>query len=60
MGRAADLGFTDVITHWPRGTDPFRGDRAVLERVAADVIPRWRGPEPVSVTPPDGIPARRG
>ncbi|MCU1535847.1 MAG: Luciferase-like, subgroup [Humibacillus sp.] len=60
VGRAADLGFTDVITHWPRDTDPFRGDREVLERVAADVIPGLRGEEPASATPPDGIPARRG
>jgi len=42
VGRAADLGFTDVITHWPRSTDPFRGTREVLDEVAADVIPRLR------------------
>jgi alkanesulfonate monooxygenase SsuD/methylene tetrahydromethanopterin reductase-like flavin-dependent oxidoreductase (luciferase family) len=40
--RAADLGFTDVITHWPRTTDPFRGTRDVLDEVAADVMPRLR------------------
>jgi alkanesulfonate monooxygenase SsuD/methylene tetrahydromethanopterin reductase-like flavin-dependent oxidoreductase (luciferase family) len=42
VGRAAELGFTDVITHWPRATEPFRGTRDVLEAVAADVIPRLR------------------
>jgi alkanesulfonate monooxygenase SsuD/methylene tetrahydromethanopterin reductase-like flavin-dependent oxidoreductase (luciferase family) len=42
VGRAAELGFTDVITHWPRASDPYRGTRAVLDEVAADVIPRLR------------------
>ncbi len=42
VGRAADLGFTDVITHWPRATEPFRGTRDVLDVVASDVIPRLR------------------
>lgn len=34
-GRAADLGFTDVVTHWPRPDGPYAGDEAVLEQVAA-------------------------
>lgn len=38
-GRAAELGFTDVVTHWPRETGPYAGDPAVLETVAADVLP---------------------
>lgn len=42
VGRAAGLGFTDVITHWPRATEPFRGTRDVLDVVASDVIPRLR------------------
>ncbi len=42
-GRAADLGFTDVITHWPRPDGPYAGDEAVLEQVAADVLPALRG-----------------
>jgi alkanesulfonate monooxygenase SsuD/methylene tetrahydromethanopterin reductase-like flavin-dependent oxidoreductase (luciferase family) len=42
VGRAAELGFTDVITHWPRTTDPFRGTREVLDEVVADVMPRLR------------------
>ena len=41
-GRAAELGFTDVITHWPRPTGPFEGSRDVLDEVVADVIPRLR------------------
>ena len=42
VGRAADLGFTDVITHWPRTTEPFLGSRDVLDEVVADLIPRLR------------------
>ncbi len=34
-GRAAELGFTDVITHWPRPDGPYAGDVRVLEAVAA-------------------------
>ena len=39
-GRAAELGFTDVITHWPRPDGPYAGDVSVLEQVAAQVLPR--------------------
>jgi alkanesulfonate monooxygenase SsuD/methylene tetrahydromethanopterin reductase-like flavin-dependent oxidoreductase (luciferase family) len=42
VGRADELGFTDVITHWPRPTAPFEGVRATLDTVVADVMPRWR------------------
>jgi alkanesulfonate monooxygenase SsuD/methylene tetrahydromethanopterin reductase-like flavin-dependent oxidoreductase (luciferase family) len=42
VGRAAELGFTDVITHWPRPSDPYRGTREVLDAVVADVLPRLR------------------
>lgn len=42
VGRAAELGFTDVITHWPRPDEPYRGTRDVLDEVAADVLPRLR------------------
>lgn len=34
-GRAGDLGFTDVITHWPRPEGVYAGDVAVLEDVAS-------------------------
>ncbi|MGN6751243.1 MAG: LLM class flavin-dependent oxidoreductase [Intrasporangium sp.] len=42
VGRAAELGFTDIVVPWPRTTEPFRGDVATLEAVAATVLPRWR------------------
>jgi alkanesulfonate monooxygenase SsuD/methylene tetrahydromethanopterin reductase-like flavin-dependent oxidoreductase (luciferase family) len=41
-GRAGALGFTDVITHWPRPESPYAGDVATLETVASDVLPRLR------------------
>jgi alkanesulfonate monooxygenase SsuD/methylene tetrahydromethanopterin reductase-like flavin-dependent oxidoreductase (luciferase family) len=44
-GRAADLGFTDVITHWPRPSDPYAGDESVLEEVAAGLLAA-RGNQP--------------
>jgi alkanesulfonate monooxygenase SsuD/methylene tetrahydromethanopterin reductase-like flavin-dependent oxidoreductase (luciferase family) len=43
-GRSAELGFTDVITHWPRPDGPYAGDVSVLESVASQVIPVYRGP----------------
>lgn len=39
-GRATELGFTDLITHWPRSTEPYRGSVDVLESVAAQVLPQ--------------------
>ena len=38
VGRAAELGFSDVITHWPRTAEPYRGAESVLEAVAAQVL----------------------
>ncbi|MEA2421486.1 MAG: hypothetical protein QOF55_585 [Thermoleophilaceae bacterium] len=38
-GRAAELGFTDVITHWPRPNSWYAGDEAVLDEVATTVLP---------------------
>lgn len=37
-GRAGDLGFTDVVTHWPRAQGPYAGDASVLEAVASTVL----------------------
>lgn len=34
-GRAGELGFTDVVTHWPRAEGPYAGEQSVLEAVAA-------------------------
>lgn len=39
VGRAADLGFTDVITHWPRESGVYAGSESVLEAVADEVLP---------------------
>jgi alkanesulfonate monooxygenase SsuD/methylene tetrahydromethanopterin reductase-like flavin-dependent oxidoreductase (luciferase family) len=38
-GRAGDLGFTDVITHWPRPDGPYVGQESVLAAAAADLLP---------------------
>jgi len=42
VGRAGQLGFTDVITHWPRPDGPYAGQVSVLEAVAAEVVGRTR------------------
>lgn len=42
VGRAAELGFTDVICHWPRASSWYAGDEAVLETVATEVLPKLR------------------
>ena len=42
VGRAAELGFTDVITHWPRQDTVYVGSRETLETVATDGVPRLR------------------
>ena len=41
VGRARELGFTDLISHWPRPTSPFAAPPAVLEDVAA-LLPTLR------------------
>lgn len=38
VGRAGDLGFTDVITHWPRPEGVYAGEVAVLEDVASRLL----------------------
>jgi alkanesulfonate monooxygenase SsuD/methylene tetrahydromethanopterin reductase-like flavin-dependent oxidoreductase (luciferase family) len=35
VGRAHELGFTDVVTHWPRRDGIYAGSEAVLEKVAS-------------------------
>lgn len=42
-GRAAELGFTDIVTHWPRDEGVYAGRVSTLERVVADVLPEIRG-----------------
>ncbi|SEP64298.1 Luciferase-like monooxygenase [Lentzea xinjiangensis] len=39
VGRAAELGFTDVVAHWPRHDGVYMGSEQVVENVAADVLP---------------------
>jgi hypothetical protein len=40
VGQAGELGFSDVITHWPRPDGPYAGRESVLESVVADVLAR--------------------
>ena len=42
VGRAGELGFTDVVTHWPRESSWYSGDEAVLDEVAADMLASLR------------------
>jgi hypothetical protein len=39
VGRAAAYRFTEAVTYWPRTTSWYAGHEAVLEVVAADVLP---------------------
>jgi alkanesulfonate monooxygenase SsuD/methylene tetrahydromethanopterin reductase-like flavin-dependent oxidoreductase (luciferase family) len=41
VGRATELGFTDVLSHWPRASGWYAGDEKVLETVAG-MLPRLR------------------
>ncbi|HEY1572345.1 MAG TPA: LLM class flavin-dependent oxidoreductase [Pseudonocardiaceae bacterium] len=43
IGRAAELGFTDVVAHWPRADGVYAGRESVVEEVAADVLPTLPG-----------------
>lgn len=40
VGRAGELGFSDVICHWPRDTAPYDGSLEVLHDIADRVIGR--------------------
>jgi alkanesulfonate monooxygenase SsuD/methylene tetrahydromethanopterin reductase-like flavin-dependent oxidoreductase (luciferase family) len=35
VDRASNLGFTDVVFHWPRPGEPFAGDERLLDDIAA-------------------------
>lgn len=37
LGRAADLGFTDVVLAWPRPDGVFQGDERLLDQIAAEL-----------------------
>ena len=43
-GRAQELGFTDLVVHWPRPGGVYAGDERVLDEVAATLVDghvRW-------------------
>ena len=42
VGRAGDLRFTDVLTHWPRESGWYAGREAVLDTVATEILPSLR------------------
>lgn len=62
MGHYAEAGMTDVIVHWPRPDEPYRGDRAHFERVvgvsltsaADEMASRLPSPSAVTSTGTDG------
>jgi alkanesulfonate monooxygenase SsuD/methylene tetrahydromethanopterin reductase-like flavin-dependent oxidoreductase (luciferase family) len=41
VGRAAELGFTDFMTHWPRRRGLYAGSESVLDEVASR-LSEWR------------------
>jgi alkanesulfonate monooxygenase SsuD/methylene tetrahydromethanopterin reductase-like flavin-dependent oxidoreductase (luciferase family) len=41
-GRAAELGFTDIVTHWPREKGVYAGRVSTLEAVVSTVLPELR------------------
>ena len=36
QGRYADAGATELVVHWPRSTEPYRGDRSTFERIVGN------------------------
>ena len=42
LGRADELGFDEVVVHWPRPDGVYAGDPGALEAVAVDVLPGLR------------------
>jgi alkanesulfonate monooxygenase SsuD/methylene tetrahydromethanopterin reductase-like flavin-dependent oxidoreductase (luciferase family) len=43
LGRAGELGFAEVVVHWPRPEGVYAGDERVLEQVATEVLPQLAG-----------------
>ena len=37
-GRAAELGFTDAVLHWPRPSGAYAGDDALLDEIAGTLV----------------------
>jgi alkanesulfonate monooxygenase SsuD/methylene tetrahydromethanopterin reductase-like flavin-dependent oxidoreductase (luciferase family) len=43
-GRAAELGFTDAVLHWPRPSGAYAGDDSLLDEIAATLVDGvWSG-----------------
>ncbi len=42
VGRYAEIGVTDLVVHWPRPTEPYKGDRHTFERIFSDMDARRR------------------
>ncbi|MFF5991467.1 LLM class flavin-dependent oxidoreductase [Prauserella flavalba] len=42
-GRAKELGFTDIVVHWPRSGTPYQGRETVLEEVVDELLPGLQG-----------------
>ena len=43
-GRAAELGFTDAVLHWPRPSGAYAGDDALLDEIAGTLVDGvWSG-----------------
>ena len=38
IARYAEAGVTDFVIHWPRTSEPYRGDVAAFERIVADHV----------------------
>lgn len=38
LGAYGDVGVTDFVVHWPRPTEPYRGDRRHFEKVISSVV----------------------
>ena len=53
VGRAAELGFSDVVTHWPRESEPYAGTEEVLFEVGSR-LDALRPPAPDRVDTPRG------
>ncbi|WGW13463.1 LLM class flavin-dependent oxidoreductase [Saxibacter everestensis] len=41
-GRADELGFSDIVSHWPRAEGIYAGDERILDDIAADLADRHR------------------
>ena len=55
IGRATELGFTDVVVPWPRVSPPHVATRDAFESVMADVLPKWQDPAQSQGTSTQGV-----